>query len=172
MQQCFCIFSCLSQSTFPNCANSPAREQKALPCLGVVCLVTGNFVAPEFFTGFGHPEDRAVMPVPKAAMNENHCPVTRQDDIRLAGQFADMQAKTESLAVQETAHQFFGLRVVAAYAGHHPAAGCRIDNVGHQADSGSVIWPLPALLAICTCGIMMRATSRMTGMTTLLPNWR
>ena len=115
----------------------------------------------------------AVMPVPKTAMHKNHCPVTRQNDIRLSWQFADMQPEAEPVPVQETAHQFFGLRVAAAYAGHHPAAGCRIDNIGHQADNGSIICPLSAPLAISrTCGAMIRATSRMTGMTTLLPNWR
>lgn len=158
----------------PDSQDLPTRDFQ-LPFHGCVAYhIACKFLQPECCIAFRYGCVTTIfVPMPKTAMHKNHCPVTRQNDIRLSWQFADMQPEAEPVPVQETSHQLFRLRVAAAYAGHHPAAGCRIDNIGHQADNGSIICPLSAPLAISrTCGAMIRATSRMTGMTTLLPNWR
>lgn len=116
------------------------------------------------------------MTVPEAAMYEDGRAVSWQHDIRLAGQLADMQAEPEPLSVQKASHQDFRFRVLPPDAGHHPASGCSIYHVRHGVQvKASGDWTTPACscsISVSTCGTMMRATSRMTGMTTLFPNWR
>ncbi len=116
------------------------------------------------------------MTVPETAMHEDGGAVFRQHDIRFPGQFPDMQAEPEALTVQQAPHEDFRFRVPPPDTGHHPASGGGIHHIRHgiQANASGG-WMTPACscsIMVSTCGTMMRATSRMTGITTLFPNWR
>lgn len=109
-------------------------------------------------------------------MYEDGSAVFWQHDIWLSGQFTDVKAEPESLAVQQAPHEDFRLSVPTPDAGHHPASGCGIHHVRHGVQANaSGGWTTPVRscsIRVSTCGTMIRATSRMTGITTLFPNWR
>jgi len=114
--------------------------------------------------------------MPKTTMNKDDHFIFWQHYIRLSGQFPDVKAEPEAFAVQQAPHEDFRLRVSPPDAGHHPASGCGIHYVRHgiQANASGG-WTTPVCscsIRVSTCGTMMRATSRMTGITTLFPNWR
>lgn len=58
------------------------------------------------------------MTVPKTAMNENDCPVSRKDHIRATGEIALMYAKAVSERVRGAPNQKLRLRVSTPNAGH------------------------------------------------------
>lgn len=71
------------------------------------------------------------MAVPEAAMDQDYRSVFRQADVWLAGQIA-VQTVAKATGVQRFSDQQFGLGVLAANAGHHPAAGRRINDVSQR----------------------------------------
>jgi hypothetical protein len=60
--------------------------------------------------------------MPKAAVNENHCPVFRKNDIGLPGKVFPMNAKSVAKAMKNAANADLGPRVRAAYGSHVAAA--------------------------------------------------
>lgn len=139
-------------------------------------MVAVDLVLPKIRPGVWQLVERAVVTVPETTMYEDDRAVSRQHDIRLPGQFPDMETEPEALAVQQAPHEDFRFRVPPPYAGHHPASGCGINHICHEIQANaSGVSTMPTCscpIRASTCGTMMRATSRMTGITTLFPNWR
>ena len=116
------------------------------------------------------------MAVPKTTMHEDDGAVFWQHDIWLPWQFPDVKAEPEAFAVQQAPHEDFRFCVPSPDAGHHPASGCGIHHVCHGIQPNTKgDWVTPARscsIMVSMCGTMIRATSRMSGTTTLFPNWR
>ena len=60
------------------------------------------------------------VPMPETVVNENHCPVFRQDDVRFPRQIFDVFAEAVAGAMQHGADEDFGLRVLSFDATHVP----------------------------------------------------
>lgn len=73
-----------------------------------------------------------VVTVPEAPMDEYHSIVFRKYEIRGSWQFAVMQPEAEAHAMQAPTYYHFRLGILASYAGHHPAADFRGNNVSHR----------------------------------------
>lgn len=92
-----------------------------------------NLIPPPSLPRFWPFELAAHVAVPEAAVNENDCPVFRQDDIGFAGQLPVMKPIAEACLVEGAADDHFRFRVFAANAGHHPASCRCIDHIHNQA---------------------------------------
>ena len=159
------------QCTFPYDRNPPARSEQCPDRIRIVFAVPVNFFFPESGACRGHPEKKAGMSVPEAAMDEDHGTETWQDDVWLPCQFLRMQAVTEAPAVHFPADSDLGTGVLATDAGHHPTPDTRRNNVCHQA-TNRCLWCVSAFCptSAMTWGFMMHATSAITGTTTAFPN--
>ena len=120
-----------AQRAFPYRSDAPAVIQQGLLYLGVVCAVAGDFCGPEFGTRSRQPEQRAVMPVPEAAMDEDDRTPSRKNDVGFSWQVPAVDAKPEAPAVQQASDQLLGLRVAAADSGHHAAACDAVYDIDH-----------------------------------------
>lgn len=155
----------LVQLTSPNHQDTPALFFELPFCFDIPAHVVPEFLLPEFdIAGRGCRKRTTFVSMPETAVNENNGAVFRKCQIRFARQFC-MQAETQTCAMQETAHDKFGFRVLATNARHHSAACGAINNIRH-----SVSEFLRRIINSRTCGFMILATSFMTGTTTLLPN--
>ena len=89
--------------------------------LRIVGDVALEFLFPEGSVAF---RSRGVfttfVPVPEAAVDEDNGFIFRQNDIRLAGQGADVFPEAVSGAVQHGADKDFGFCIFAAYPRHIP----------------------------------------------------
>ena len=107
----------------------PAHEAE-LEAFGVVALAVAlYFGLPEVGVGFGQDVVAAAfVAVPEAAVDEDDRAVLAQHDVGRAGQAADVDAETEPACKQVFAHQYLGLGVAAADAGHAlvPLFGCQL----------------------------------------------
>lgn len=80
----------------------------------------------------------AIVPVPEAPMHEDHRPILRQAHIRITRKVLAMNPVAKTARVKRLANGQFGLGVLASNAGHHPAAGYRVDNVSQPSPCA---WP-------------------------------
>lgn len=64
----------------------------------------------------------AIVPMPEATVYEDYGPVLGEHKVWLAWQTLVMQQISEALRVKASPDDHFGLRVLAADAGHHPAS--------------------------------------------------
>ena len=58
-------------------------------------------------------------PVPKTSVDEDHLPIARQNDVRLAGKRGNMDAKTEPAAMEETSDDLLRPSVFPANLTHY-----------------------------------------------------
>src|SRR5688572_18149651 len=86
--------------------------------LAIAKLVAADLFEPEFPARTGQHEQRAVMAVPEAAMNEDQSIARRQYEIRRAGKRANVQPVPETHRVQSFPKSQFRLRVAPAYRAH------------------------------------------------------
>ena len=70
--------------------------------------------------------------MPKASVNENNRLVFRQDNIGFAGQVFYMEAVTVAMSMKKTAHEHFGLGILALYPAHVVAARGLVMYVCHK----------------------------------------
>jgi len=73
-----------------------------------------------------------LMAVPKAAMNENDRPPSRQYQIRFAWQFPIMQTKAEPKAMSSRAHDQFGAGIFGTYRPHNFRTLLAGDSINHD----------------------------------------
>jgi hypothetical protein len=64
-------------------------------------------------------------------MNHDSSPISRKNNVGLAGEFPDVNAEPKSMAVQQAADETLWSGVDAAYAAHHPASRSGIHDVHH-----------------------------------------
>ncbi len=78
------------------------------------------------------------VPVPEAAVDEDHRAVFRQDDVRFSGEcfvFRALDREAVAEAVEHRAQGEFRLRIAATDAGHDIRAFFRGEDVGHEQES-------------------------------------
>ncbi len=71
------------------------------------------------------------MPMPEAAVDEDHGMQPGKDDVGSSGKIASLQPKPKAEAMQQTPHPPLGRRVGTANARHHPTARLLIDSIDH-----------------------------------------
>jgi len=69
--------------------------------------------------------------MPETSVHEKYCLVSGKHYVWLAWQVLAVQTEPEAPLMEQASHQQFGLGVLAPNAGHHPAASCRVYNIGH-----------------------------------------
>ena len=72
------------------------------------------------------------MPVPEAAVNEDHGSVSGEDDVRSAREAGHVRPIPEPSRVKGFSYGDLGGGVLAADASHHAAAGGLVDGVNHS----------------------------------------
>ena len=91
------------QGTFPNNRKAPPGLCQRRLRTRINLPVSRDLGPPEFSPGRGQFEEVAIMPVPEAAMRENHCAITWQDKIWRSRQRPVMQPEAKSAPVQSLA---------------------------------------------------------------------
>lgn len=165
------VFNCrvrvASQLTFPDCFHVPAQFGQ----LGFDPSIPGpvgiHFGLPEFGARLGQAEQVAVMLVPEAAVDEDHSSVLRQNNIGASWQAGTAEPVTESQRMEAPTDLQLDLRILAADARHQCGTLFRVDDIGHQA---ALRDRLTGMAFSSKCGVMIRATSAITGTTTEFPN--
>ena len=108
---------------FPDGDDFPAEHAEFTGVFFIVGDVAFEFFLPEGFVSSRHMSGAAFFVLmPEAAVDKNHRPVFRQNDVRLAGQGADVFAEAVSGAVQHGADKHFRFRVFAPDSRHIPAS--------------------------------------------------
>jgi hypothetical protein len=117
-QQGFQGFS-VTGLTFPNDQHAPASGSQSFDLACVPFRVSLQLVDPELDIRGRHPTSPATfMAVPKAAMHENHGPVSAQNEIRRAGQSSIMQPEPEAERVKHPAHDQLRLGILSPNGAH------------------------------------------------------
>lgn len=84
------------------------------------------------------------MPVPEAAMDKYDSAIPGKNNIRFSGKILAMKPETESGAMQGLTDGYLRAGIFPPDAGHHPAPGGAIDNIGHVPATNI---PLPPLIS-------------------------
>lgn len=85
------------------------------------------------------------MPVPEAAMDENHRVMLPQDNIWSTGEFSVVKPETKPLSVKSAPDHNFWRRINALDRSHVPAAGFAVVDVSQP---GEPLADCPALLPL------------------------
>ena len=122
-----------AQSALPDGCDPPALVSQRLGCLPVSLDIAGKLVGPEPGIAGRRGREAAIgVPVPEAAMHENHCAVLAQHEVRLAWQALGVKPETEAEGMEGAAQAHLGPGVPRPDATHHPRARCRINDVGQK----------------------------------------
>jgi hypothetical protein len=90
----------LSQSTFPNYDDSPARFEQFRRLTTITSHISLEFRMPECPTALWSVSQLASrVAMPEASMNEYDCPISREDNIRSAGETMAMQPEPDTHAM-------------------------------------------------------------------------
>lgn len=117
------------EGAFPNGQMPPAGGVQLRGHFRIARSVTRDLPGPEFSPGAWKTEQRAVMPVPKASMDEYDGPVARECHIGTARNVASMQPVSETEGVQGLADSQFRAGILAPDTRHHTASGLLIDHI-------------------------------------------
>lgn len=117
---------------FPNDPYPPPGGCQRLDGPRIVLPVLGDLCRPEFRSGRRLLEQVAIMAMPETAVGKEHGVAARKDEVWLTRECRDMHPIPEAEGMQSTAQDQFRLRVLATYAGHHPATDLRRDDVSHR----------------------------------------
>ena len=114
----------------------PSQFAELLFVGSIASSVTFNFLFPKCAVGLRHAEFRAMfMPVPEAAMDEDHGAVFGQHDVGPAGQaaiFLAIHREAVAKPMEHRAHRKLRLGVAAADARHHLRALFWSEDIGHS----------------------------------------
>jgi len=110
----------------------PAHDGEQALLLNVAPLVALNLVPPIVSVSLGQTEcGAALVPVPEAAVDENHRAVLPQHQVGMPRQAWMVEPVAEAAAEQEAAHNQLGLGVLAVYRRHAAVALFFCKLVGH-----------------------------------------
>lgn len=157
----------------PDYHDSPSQAFKCMTCSRVSFDVLRKFLLPEFRIGLRRCcVSATLMPMPETAMYENGDPISRKHQVRFSRQFG-MKSVAKPSPVKKSPHRQFRPGILATNPRHHAAPGCGVDNVHRSCSqdnrSGSCRG-CSAAANVAILGFMTRASSFITGTTTLLPN--
>lgn len=93
------------------------------------------------------------MTMPETAMDEDHGVVSRENQVRTSGQTPVVKPKPETPLVQTTAHQHFGLGILASNTCHHATACRSIHNIRLQAAISAAFLRLIQHQATAPCAL-------------------
>lgn len=119
------------QRTLPDHQYPEPFVQQTVDGIFVPTAVRLDFREPLFAIGLWPPEKVTSVPMPKAPMHENHSPVLWEHQVRSTWEISVVQAVPESLGMKSASNDLFRLCVLAPNAGHHPAAGRRVNDIRH-----------------------------------------
>lgn len=120
------------QSTLPHYRHSPTSVEQPLLRLPVAFDVRAELRLPELSPcGWLRCISTSRMLVPETAMDEADRAKSSKGKIWSTGELC-VEPESDSVGVQATAEEHFGLRVLAADVCHHPRAGSLVDDVCHQ----------------------------------------
>ena len=120
------------QRTFPDHGNAPPVRPEPAAHIGIACLVTADLVPPEVFAGSGPPEQRTVMPMPEASMDEDRSPILRKNQIGFARQLPSVESVAEPPRMQGLAEGHLRTRVRPPDRRHVAAAGLPVVDVSQR----------------------------------------
>src|SRR5579864_1077782 len=122
------------EAAFPDGKNTPAISEQGRSRSLVALTVPADLIGPEFLSRFRHLEQRAIMSMPKATVDQNGGAITRKNYVRAAGQVWRVQSKPKTCRMQTTAKKQFRLSVPAADAAHiaMPLFGCEDIHSGDR----------------------------------------
>ena len=107
----------------PDNKDTPSLVFELASCLFMSVDVLLKLLHPEVYTAFrGVCKSASRMPVPEAAVNEDHCLELWQDNIRGSGKRFNMQSEAVPHSVQQTSHNLLGTCVLRSDPGHVPAS--------------------------------------------------
>lgn len=119
---------------FPNHDGLPAKFFQCSEVFLIALDVLGEFLIPEIDSSRRCARIFATrMTVPEAAIHENRGSELREAKVWLPGKVFDVKSKSQAHSVQIPTYPDFRLGVLSPNAGHHPAPGCFIYYIGHQA---------------------------------------
>lgn len=131
-----------ARSAFPDRRNAPPRMEQTFPGVGVSTDVTLELRSPEFRPRRrGRCEAAARMPVPEASVHEDGCVMSREDDVRSAGEAGDIQSIPEARSMKGATHPHLRSGVTPSDPGHHSRPRAGVHNIDHTRLS---VVPLPA----------------------------
>lgn len=123
----------IAKLAFPDHQYAPVESMELPTIRGVSSSVAFELVEPELAAGSWHDLSvRTAMPVPEAAVDEDHGVMARQHEIGAAGQRPIMQAVTIAHRVDETPNNHLGLRICSADRPHVAASLCWRQNICHR----------------------------------------
>jgi hypothetical protein len=93
--------------------------------------VTGYLCLPELLSGRGEFEHGTIVPVPKAAIDQDRGAETRKHQIRATGEVTTVQAKAETTKMQATAQDQLRLRILATNVAHVQLTLSRCQDISH-----------------------------------------
>lgn len=116
----------VSRLALPDADASPSELPKLRRASRVSLDVPLEFGGPVSDVRSRRRRPAAIMPVPKAAVNEQRGPPPRKHQVRRAGQVSSVQSEAESERMGRLADRQLGLRVLRLYPGHRPGADGRV----------------------------------------------
>lgn len=126
----------VSCPAFPDHEDSPPHAFQGPHILPVPINIPLALLLPEFLVGRrSNPTVPAAVFVPEAAVDKDHLAMTRQYNIRRARQLSLVQAEPVSHAMNNPAHDDFGLRVLASNARHAVPVLFSIQHIRHEYES-------------------------------------
>ncbi len=120
------------QRTFPDHGHAPSVHSKLAAHIRVPRLVAADLVPPEVFAGFWPPEQRTIMAMPEAPVDEDRSIVLWQDQIGLPGQLFHVESVPEAPHMQGLADGHLRTCVPPPDRRHVAAAGCPVVNVSQR----------------------------------------
>lgn len=126
-----------ARAAFPHGCDPPSRGLQARAHLCIPAHIAVELGSPELRSrGRRRRKAAPLVTVPETAMHEDCGAVFRQHDVGPARQAADIQSVPQAGRMKRTTDRPLGTRVAAANSGHHPRAGCGVDDVRHAAFFG------------------------------------
>jgi len=111
------------QGALPDGGHAPAKSPERLHVPPVAVDIAQELPLPELFVGPGcGGVAAAFVSMPKAAVDEHHRPVLRENKVRGARQRSDMKSISEPLGEKKGAKSPFRPSVLSANVRHHAAA--------------------------------------------------
>lgn len=108
------------EAALPDSEDAPARGQEVSYNAFIPLAVSRDFGSPEFRPCSGQPEQRAVMAMPEASMNENDRPEAWEDHVRTSRHGLDVQTEPQACRMHSPAQEYLGPGVATADAAHVP----------------------------------------------------
>lgn len=131
--------------TAPNYRCPPPLGLESVKVFVVACNVSPDLCAPKILPTLGPAEQSAIMPVPKAAVDENDRAMLLQNNIWSTRKLLVVKSETKPSCVKPASDCHFRLRVTALDCSHVPAAGFAVVNISQPGEPPADCSALPPL---------------------------